>query len=83
MATARLVSGPQVQAIGLPGDENTPLGEALDELADAAEGAVRGLKDYERDDDHLVEQALMRTLKRSAFRLWERRPIVSATVMRV
>ena len=40
-------------------------------------------KDYERDDDHLVEQALMRTLKRASFRIWERRPIVSATVMRV
>jgi ribonuclease J len=79
----RLVSGPQVQAIGLPGDENTPLGEALDDLADEAERAVRGLKDHERDDDHLVEQALMRTLKRASFRLWERRPIVSATVMRV
>ena len=33
----RIVSGPQVQAIGLPGDENTPLDEALDDLADDAE----------------------------------------------
>jgi ribonuclease J len=41
------------------------------------------LNDYEREDDHLVEQALMRTLKRTAFRIWERRPIVTATVMRV
>jgi ribonuclease J len=79
----RLVSGPQVQAIGLPGDEATPLDEALDDLADAAETAVRALNDYEREDDHAVEQALIRTLKRNSFRIWERRPIVSATVMRV
>ena len=79
----RIASGPQVQAIGLPGDETTPLDEALDDLAAAAEDAIRGLNDYEREEDHLVEQALMRTLKRTAYRLWERRPIVMATVMRV
>jgi ribonuclease J len=79
----RIASGPQVQAIGLPGDEDTPLDQALDDLAAAAEGAIRGLNDYEREEDHLVEQALMRTLKRTAFRIWERRPIVTATVMRV
>jgi ribonuclease J len=79
----RIVAGPQVQSIGLPGDENTPLGEALDDLANAAEGAVRGLNDYDREDDHAVEQALIRTLKRNSFRLWERRPIVTATVLRV
>ena len=79
----RIVSGPQVQAIGLPGDENTPLEEALDDLANAAESAVRGLNDYAREDDHAVEQALIRTLKRNSFRLWERRPIVTATVLRV
>jgi ribonuclease J len=79
----RIASGPQVQAIGLPGDETTPLDEALDDLAAAAEAAIRGLNDYEREEDHLVEQALMRTLKRTAFRIWERRPIVTATVMRV
>jgi ribonuclease J len=79
----RIVSGPQVQAVGLPGDENTPLDEALDDLAAAAETALQTLKDYERDDDHAVEQALIRTLKRNSFRLWERRPIVTATVLRV
>jgi ribonuclease J len=79
----RIVSGPQVQSIGLPGDDNTPLGEALDDLANAAESAVRGLNDYDREDDHAVEQALIRTLKRNSFRLWERRPIVTATVLRV
>jgi len=79
----RIVSGPQVQSIGLPGDDNTPLEEALDDLANAAESAVRGLNDYDREDDHAVEQALIRTLKRNSFRLWERRPIVTATVLRV
>jgi ribonuclease J len=79
----RIVSGPQVQSIGLPGDENTPLEEALDDLANAAEAAVRGLNDYDREDDHAVEQALIRALKRNSFRLWERRPIVTATVLRV
>ncbi|HLI67054.1 MAG TPA: ribonuclease J [Caulobacteraceae bacterium] len=82
-ADGRIASGPQVQAIGLPSDADTPLDEALDDLAAAAEQAIRGLNDYEREDDHAVEQALMRTLKRASFRIWERRPIVTATVMRV
>src|SRR5579863_8219696 len=79
----RMASGVQIQSIGLPGDETTPLDEALDDLAAAAEQAIRGLNDYEREEDHAVEQALMRTLKRASFRIWERRPIVTATVMRV
>jgi ribonuclease J len=79
----RIASGPQVHAIGLPGDDNTPLDEALDDLAEAAEQAIRGLNDYEREDDHAVEQALMRALKRASFRIWERRPVVEPTVLRV
>jgi len=79
----RIASGPQVRAIGLPGDADTPLDEALDELADAAEAAIKGLDGWEREDDHMVEQALMRTLKKAAFRIWERRPVVEPTVLRV
>jgi len=79
----RIVSGPQVRSIGLPGDEDTPLEDALDQLEQAVEDTVRRLGSDERDDDDAVEQAISRTLKRASHRIWQRRPIVEATVLRV
>jgi len=38
----RMASGVQIQAIGLPGDDDHPLEEALDRLADAGEAAIKG-----------------------------------------
>jgi ribonuclease J len=79
----RIVSGPQVRSIGLPGDDNTPLEDALDQLEQAVEDTVKRLGSDERDDDDAVEQAISRTLKRASHRIWQRRPIVEATVLRV
>ena len=36
----RIVSGPQVRSIGLPGDEDTPLEEALDQMEQAVEDLI-------------------------------------------
>jgi ribonuclease J len=80
---SRVVSGPQVRAIGLPGDEDYDLDEALADLTDDASNAVRNLSPEERDDDAQVEAVLSRTLKRAAFRIWERRPAVEVIVLRV
>ncbi|HLY78675.1 MAG TPA: hypothetical protein VKQ70_04835, partial [Caulobacteraceae bacterium] len=33
--------------------------------------------------DETVEQALSRALKKAAYRIWERRPVVETTVLRV
>ncbi len=79
----RIASGPQVRALGLPGDEDYDLDEALDDLAAEAEAALKQLSGPDRDDDQTVEQALSRALKKAAFRIWERRPVVETTVLRV
>jgi ribonuclease J len=79
----RIASGPQVCGIGLPGNADNPLEDALDELAGAAEEVVKRLSSTERDDDIAVEQAISRALKRASQRIWERRPIVETTVLRV
>jgi ribonuclease J len=79
----RIASGPQVRAIGLPGDAAKPLEDALDEMADAVEDAVKRLGGEERDDDDALEAAINRTLKRASHRVWGRRPIVETTVLRV
>jgi ribonuclease J len=79
----RIVSGPQVRALGLPGDADYELTEAIDDLAGEAESALGKLSSEDKDDDRTVEQALSRALKRAAFRIWERRPVVETTVLRV
>ncbi len=82
-AKGRIASGPEVRAIGLPGDAGSPLSDMLDELCDVAEDALKGLDREGRDDDDAVESAISRALKRASHRLWERRPIVETTVLRV
>ncbi len=79
----RVVSGPQVRAVGLPSNDTKPLEDALDEMADVIENMVKRLDAAEREDDDALEQAINRTLKRASHRLWGRRPIVETTVLRV
>jgi ribonuclease J len=79
----RIVAGPQVRALGLPGDADYPLDEALDDLAGEAREALRRLSGDDRDDDASVESALSRVVKKAAFRIWERRPVVETTILRV
>ncbi|MBQ1540579.1 MBL fold metallo-hydrolase [Caulobacter sp. CCUG 60055] len=82
-ARGRLTSGPQVRGVGLPGDDDYPIEEALDDLAEIAEGALKRLDADEREDDTAVEQAIARALKKASQRVWERRPIVEVTVLRI
>ncbi|MGE5564773.1 MAG: ribonuclease J [Parcubacteria group bacterium] len=79
----RIASGPQVRAIGLPGDADYPLEDALDDLSEEAEQALKRLPAEERDLDETVETALSRAVKKAAYRIWERRPVVETTVLRV
>ena len=80
---ARVVGQPQVRGLGMPSDEDHPLDEALDDLADAASHALSRLSSGERDEDTAVEAALARAVKKEAWRIWKRRPVVEATVLRV
>ncbi|HWF78541.1 MAG TPA: ribonuclease J [Caulobacteraceae bacterium] len=79
----RIASGPQVRALGLPGDADYELEEAIDDLASEAEAALKKLSADDREDDERVEQALSRAVKKAAFRIWARRPVVETTVLRV
>jgi ribonuclease J len=79
----RIVSGPQIRAIGLAGDADFPLDEALDDLCRDAEQAVKKVPAEERAFDEIVESALSRVVKKGAFRIWERKPVVETTVLRI
>ena len=79
----RIVSGPQVRGVGMPGDEDYPLDEAMDDLSEVAAGALKGLNAEAREVDDDVETAVSRAVKKACHRIWERRPIVETTVLRV
>ncbi len=79
----RIVSGPQVRALGLPTDEDYPLDEVLGDLADEAAQAVKRLKGEEAEFDDTVETAISRAVKKASQRIWGRRPVVETTVLRI
>lgn len=79
----KIVSDIDVRGIGLPGDEGSPLGEALDDLAERVEQTVRSLKGEALEDELVIEQAVARTLKKASQQIWDRRPIVETIVLRL
>src|SRR4051812_20725394 len=82
-AKGKVASGPQVRALGLPTDEDYPLEDVLDDLADEAEQALARLKGGDRDSDETVESAMSRAVKKASQRIWGRRPVVETTVLRI
>jgi ribonuclease J len=72
-----------VRAIGLPGDAESPLGDALDDLAERAEAAVMKLKGAALEDEMVIEQAVSRALKKASQQIWDRRPIVETIILRL
>ena len=82
-AKGRLAASVAIKSIGLPGDDEYPLDETLDDLSDEAEAAVKKLQGDDRYDDAKVEAAVGRTLKKASQRIWERRPVVETAVIRL
>jgi ribonuclease J len=79
----KLAADVEVRGIGLPGDEDYPLSDAFDDLAEDAEDAIANMAAEARSDDRSVQQAVGRTLKKTAQRIWERRPVVETVVVRL
>jgi ribonuclease J len=79
----KIASGPQVRALGLPADDDYPMDEVLDDLAEEAEKAFGRLSGDDREMDDLVETALSRAVKKASHRIWGRRPVVETTVLRI
>ncbi|HEV2531274.1 ribonuclease J [Phenylobacterium sp.] len=79
----KIVSGPQVRALGLPTDEDYPLDDVLDDLAEEAEQALGRLKGEQRELDEEIETAMSRAVKKASQRIWGRRPVVETTVLRI
>lgn len=79
----KIISDIDVRGLGLPGDEDSPLGDILDTLAERVEQVVRGLKGDALEDEMVVEQAVARALKKASQSVWDRRPIVETIILRL
>ena len=79
----RIAAGPAIRSIGLPGDEQFPLEEALEDLEDEARRALQGMDGAGRSDDEAVRTLVSRKVKKACQRIWDRRPIVETVVLRV
>ncbi len=82
-ANGKIVAGPTVKAVGLPGDEEYSVEEAVYDLGEDAAQALKRIPAEERSLDETVETALNRAVKKAAHRIWERRPVVETTVLRI
>ena len=79
----KIVAGPQLSAVGLPGDEDYGLAEALDDLSAEASEALDNLDRAALQDDQAVRAMVTRKVKKACQRIWDRRPIVETVVLRV
>jgi len=77
-----VLDGPLVTARGLSEKDGRLADESIDDLEEAAEEAMAGLKRKDLDDDDAVERALGRAVRRAAEKVFGRKPIVDVTVLR-
>jgi ribonuclease J len=78
-----IMSGPDVRVRGLSMQDDRELDLAIEELAEAAETGFGRLNHSDRADDDLAEQAIARTVRKTAERIWGKRPLVDVVLMRI
>ena len=77
-----IISGPHARVRGLAMADETEFDLAVTELEETAEAAYHRLSHGERADDEAAEQAVARAVRKSAERLWGKRPFIEVMVMR-
>jgi ribonuclease J len=78
-----LLAGPNVSVRGLAAADEEAMDSALDDLEAAAKSAFSKLSTADREDDDLVEAALVRAVRKAAERAWGKRPLVDVSVLRI
>ncbi|MBX3429023.1 MAG: ribonuclease J [Hyphomonadaceae bacterium] len=78
-----IVAGPTVSVRGLTMPDEGDLDLALEDLEDTAKAAFSKLNHAERDDDDVIEASVVRAVRKTAERLWKKRPLVDVSVLRL
>jgi len=78
-----IVAGPNVTVRGLTMADDEDFELALEDIERTAQASFAKLNHSEREDDDLVEAAVVRAVRKAAERLWRKRPLVDVTVLRL
>ena len=78
-----VAAGPTVSVRGLTMADEEDLELALEELEDTAKAAFSKLNHSERGDDDAIEASVVRAVRKSAERLWKKRPLVDVSILRL
>jgi ribonuclease J len=78
-----IIAGPDVRVRGLSMADERALDLALEELGEAAEAGFGRLNHADRADDDLAEAAIARAVRKTAERIWGKRPFVDVVLMRL
>jgi ribonuclease J len=78
-----IVSGPTVNVRGLAMADEEDFELALEDLEKTAQAAFARLDHAQRGEDEAVEAAMVRAVRKAAERLWEKRPLVDVTILRL
>lgn len=79
----QLAAGPSVTLRGLPLTDAEEADLAEDQVVTAAEAAFAKLKAADRGDDDAIEAAIVRAVRKTAERIWEKRPLVDVSILRL
>ncbi|MBS0384305.1 MAG: MBL fold metallo-hydrolase, partial [Proteobacteria bacterium] len=78
-----LIAGPSISARGLAAAGEAEMDASLDSLEAAALAAFSKLSPAEREDDELIETMVGRAVRKAAERVWDKRPLVDVSVLRI
>jgi ribonuclease J len=68
---------------GLSLADEADLELALEDLERTARAAFGRLSHGDKDEDEAIEAALVRALRKSAEKIWRKRPLVDVSVLRI
>jgi ribonuclease J len=76
-----IVAGPDVRARGLSAADDDEFETALDEIARTAEAAYTRLSPADRADEDTAEAAIVKAARKTAERVWGKRPHIEAVIV--
>ncbi|KAF0185438.1 MAG: beta-lactamase domain-containing protein [Hyphomonadaceae bacterium] len=79
----KIVAGPDVRSRGIAEKNGKALDKSLETLADLAQEAVMNLKAKQRLDEEYCEDKIMRSVRKAAFNMFKKKPMVEVFVMTV
>ena len=79
----KIIGGPDIRTRGLADKDGAPADKTLDQLADVAQRALNDLKPDQRLDEEFAEDKIMKAVRKAAFMIYKKKPMVEVVVISV